>query len=153
MPCEIWHLIAHFKSPYCVITKVRCDFVAWCLPLCQLKHLTHLVLRPGPRLNIKTVFPGMGIPMLKKGRSWDYLIFNMKNPITARRHFYIQTPPEYFIKINTITADALAHCTARSSPFMVRKLWIWRTCVIQCWTTVQYTIILMVPQIMHHANG
>ena len=30
----------------------------------------------GPQLNIKTVFPGMEIPMLKIRRSWDYLVFN-----------------------------------------------------------------------------
>ena len=28
-------------------------------------------------LNKKTVFPGIGIPMLKISRSWDRLIFNM----------------------------------------------------------------------------
>ena len=33
------------------------------------------------RLNIKTVFPDMGIPMLKIRGSWDHLIFNMEIPI------------------------------------------------------------------------
>ena len=32
---------------------------------------------PGPRVNIKKVFPSMGIPMLKKRRPWGRLIFNM----------------------------------------------------------------------------
>ena len=32
---------------------------------------------PGPRLNIKTVLPSMGIPMLKLRWPWDRLIFNM----------------------------------------------------------------------------
>ena len=35
----------------------------------------------GPRLNIKTVFPGMGIPMLKIRWSGDRFIFNMGIPI------------------------------------------------------------------------
>ena len=48
---------------------------------------------PGLRLNIKTVFPGMRIPMLKTRRSRDRLIFNIGIPILARRHLYIETPP------------------------------------------------------------
>ena len=53
--------------------------------------------QPGPRLNIKTVFPGMGIPMLKIRRSWDRLIFNMGMPIPVRRYLDIEThsPPEH----------------------------------------------------------
>ena len=47
---------------------------------------------PGPRCNIKTVFPGMGIPMLMIRRSRDRLIFNMVIPILVR-HLYVQTPP------------------------------------------------------------
>ena len=49
--------------------------------------------RPGPSLNIKTVFPGYGIPMLKIRRSQDRLIFNMGIPILVRRHLYIDTAP------------------------------------------------------------
>ena len=45
----------------------------------------------GPRLNIKTVFPGMGIPMLKIS-----LIFNIGIPTLVRRHPYIETRPLIF---------------------------------------------------------
>ena len=48
---------------------------------------------PGSRLNIKTVFPGMGIPMLKITRSRDRPIFNMGIPLLVRRHLYIETVP------------------------------------------------------------
>ena len=48
---------------------------------------------PGSHLNIKTVFPGMGIPMLKIRRSWYRLIFNMGIPILVRRHLDIEMPP------------------------------------------------------------
>ena len=48
---------------------------------------------PGPHLNIKTVFPRYGIPMLKIRWSRDRLIFNMGIPILVRRHLYIETPP------------------------------------------------------------
>ena len=56
-------------------------------------------LQPGPRLNIKTVFPGMGIPMLKIRWSWDHLIFNMGIPILARWHLYIETAPWSLIHV------------------------------------------------------
>ena len=46
---------------------------------------------PGPRLNTKTVFPGIRIPMLKIRRPRDRLIFNMGIPKLARRHLYIET--------------------------------------------------------------
>ena len=47
----------------------------------------------GPCLNIKTVFPGMGIPMLKIRLSHDHLIFNMVIPILVRWHHYIEMDP------------------------------------------------------------
>ena len=50
----------------------------------------------GPRLNIKTVFPGMGIPMLKIRRSQDRLIFNMGVPILVRQHLYVEIVPRFF---------------------------------------------------------
>ena len=50
----------------------------------------------GPHLNIKTVFPGMGIPMLKIRRSRDRIIFNMAIPILVRQHLYIDMAPRSF---------------------------------------------------------
>ena len=50
-------------------------------------------LSPGPRINIETVFPGMGFPMLKIRRSRNRLIFNMGIPMLVRRHLYIGTAP------------------------------------------------------------
>ena len=44
----------------------------------------------GPPLNIKTIFPGIGIPMLKIRGSKDRLIFNMGIPLPARRYCYIE---------------------------------------------------------------
>ena len=51
----------------------------------------YLLSLPGPHLNIKTVFPGMGIPMLKIRRSRDRLIFNIRLLILIRRHLCIDT--------------------------------------------------------------
>ena len=55
--------------------------------LCEL-HAQWRGLPAGPCLNIKTIFPRIGIPMLKIRRSWDRLIFNMGIPIQVRRHHY-----------------------------------------------------------------
>ena len=45
---------------------------------------------PVPRLNIKWVFPDMGISMLKIRRSRDRIVFNMGISILVRRHLYIE---------------------------------------------------------------
>ena len=42
---------------------------------------------------ISTVFPSMGIPMLKMRRSRDHLIFNMGIPILVRWHLDIESAP------------------------------------------------------------
>ena len=46
----------------------------------------------GPRLNIKIVFLGMGIPMLKIRRSRDRLIFNMGVPMLVGHILYWDSP-------------------------------------------------------------
>ena len=48
---------------------------------------------PGPRLNTKTVFPGLGIPMLKIRRPLGRLIFNMGIAIPGKTVFLIETAP------------------------------------------------------------
>ena len=48
-------------------------------------RLTHVnKLRPGPRLNINTVCPGMEISIIKIKRSWDRLIFIREIHIPVR---------------------------------------------------------------------
>ena len=46
---------------------------------------------PGPRRNMKTAFPGMGISIIKISRSHNYLIFKIGTPILIRRRLYIET--------------------------------------------------------------
>ena len=58
----------------------------------QLSHF-HFNKRPGPRLNIKTVFWGVGISIIKIRRALDSLIFTMGIPMLVRRHIYIETGP------------------------------------------------------------
>ena len=53
-------------------------------------------VRPGSEpvcFNIKTVFPCMGIPMLKIRWLQNRLIFNMGIPILVRWHLYIEITP------------------------------------------------------------
>ena len=57
----------------------------------KVTNCVHLA-RPGPRPNIKTVFPGIGIRMLKIRRSWHRLIFNMVIHILVRLHFSRRPP-------------------------------------------------------------
>ena len=45
---------------------------------------------PEPCLHIQTVFPGIGIPIVKMRRS-GRLLFLIKIPRVVRRHVYIQT--------------------------------------------------------------
>ena len=59
----------------------------------EVDYICESELQPGPRLNIKTLFPGMGISMLKLRRSRDRLIFNTEIPIPVRRYLYIETGP------------------------------------------------------------
>ena len=50
-------------------------------------------LAPGLWLNIKTVFPSMGIAMLKIRQLQDHLIFNLGIPILLRQHLYFELAP------------------------------------------------------------
>ena len=60
------------------------------------KHST-----PVSHFNMKTIFPGMGIFMLKIKQAWDCLIFNMVIPILVRWHFYIETAPIFPFNMTT----------------------------------------------------
>ena len=96
--CQISERLEKFKLR---ISRLR-DFTRSCG-----KTSYRLVSRgPGPHLNINTVFPVMGIPMLKVRRSWDRLIFNMGIPILVRRHLYIETGPRW---VTTWSAEVLNH--------------------------------------------
>ena len=74
---------------------VQCKFPQL---LCHWKHILgtskQRTIPPGPCLNIKTVFLGMRIPMLKIRWSRDRLIFNIGIPILVKQYLYIETTPE-----------------------------------------------------------
>ena len=74
----------------------------------------------GPRVNIKTTFPGMGIPMLKITRSWDRLIFNMGIPILVRWHLYI----EMGYKCSTWTPIWIHGIFCKAEVFLMGPQWI-----------------------------
>ena len=55
-------------------------------------------IEPGPRLNIKTVFSGIRISIIKKRRSWHSFTFIMSVPILIKRHLYIEKSTILFHK-------------------------------------------------------
>ena len=61
--------------------------------------MAELCWLPGPRLNIKTIFPNMGISMLKIRWSQDCLIFNMGIPTLVRRHLNNEMDPWLWLNI------------------------------------------------------
>ena len=86
---EGWPVIQRFLfcNRFCFAT----DHVLFCNRSCR-SSSHYWEYYPGPRLNIKTVFPKYGISMLKIRLSQDRLIFNMGIHM-ARRHLYIETAP------------------------------------------------------------
>ena len=80
-----------------------CPGVHWCLG----PHWAEVLAWVGPHplmnrswqprghFNIKTVFPGIGIPIIKIRRSWDRLIFIMRIPILVTWHFCTATAPRH----------------------------------------------------------
>ena len=61
--------------------------------------MAELCWLPGPRLNIKTIFPSMGISMLKIRWSQDCLIFNMGIRTLVRRHLNNEMDPWLWLNI------------------------------------------------------
>ena len=71
------------------ITKINCTWHVEVEPH-QVRGLPK-TSRPGPRLIINTVFPGVGISIIKIRGSWHRLVFIMGIPILVRLHLYIKT--------------------------------------------------------------
>ena len=71
-----------------VLTK---DLNYWCSRECKAKKSR----TPYRSINIKTVFPGIRVSIMKIKRSWDRLIFIMGISLLVRRHIYIETIPRW----------------------------------------------------------
>ena len=57
-------------------------------------YITFTWSHSGPSLNIKTIFPGMVISIIKIRRSrYRLKLYHIGNPILVRRHLYIETVP------------------------------------------------------------
>ena len=61
---------------------------------------------PGPRLNIKTVFPGIGLHYKDETIVIPSYLYN-EIPVRVRRHLYIETPPPP--PYMTLVQDPLAY--------------------------------------------
>ena len=76
----------------------------------------------GLRLNINTVFPCMGIPLLKIRRSRNRLIFNMEIPIQVRWHIYVDTAPEALLSFVHEWIDIYAMSTIDTAQSLMEYL-------------------------------
>ena len=68
------------------------------LPLSYFVHYhvikDHVIMAlTGPWFNIKIVFPGMGISIIKIERLWDRLVFIVGIRILVRQHLYVELVP------------------------------------------------------------
>ena len=79
--------------------------------------------QPGPRLNIKTIFPVMGTPMLKIRRSRDCLNFNMGIPKLVRRRLYIETAPRYHVPFGGRGFLPRLRASRSRAAFFLRMAW------------------------------
>ena len=66
---------------------------AWMLPSFESGVCFIAIVMLDHRLNIKTVFPGLWIPVLKIRRAWDLRIITMWFPMLIRRRLYIEMFP------------------------------------------------------------
>ena len=74
------------------------------------------ICEPGPRLNIKTVFPRYGIPMLKIRRSRDRFFFTMGIPILVK-HIYTETV-SCFLNKSYAKKDRIAFFKRNADPLV-----------------------------------
>ena len=84
-------LLNHEDKIHVLPQLLQCCMQLLCFVYIYIYPGMHFKRQPGPCLNIKTVFPSMGIPMLKTKRWYDRLIFNMGIPFLVRWHLCIET--------------------------------------------------------------
>ena len=110
--------------------------------------------QPGPRLNIKTVFPGIGISMLKIRQLQDCLIFNMGIPILVKQHLYIEMAPRMWLCSSWIHnggsgsfQEAWEFIILQSKPFIVHndmnRVSLLRIWIIQGFVSVIKLLVTM----------
>ena len=63
---------------------------------------------PEGRLNIRTLIPAMGIPMLKIRRSRDRLVFTMGIPIAGMSFFILRRSPGLLANLGSTKTTALS---------------------------------------------
>ena len=103
------------------------------------------LLRPGPRLNIKTVFPRYAIPTLKITRSWDRPTFNTGIHILVTRHLYIETPrvsrtlPPITLNVQNI----IGKTRRKSTKIHINLIFEWRLYdrYWWCWKLITFRVL------------
>ena len=114
----------------CLIDAHPCALVIWARDM-QWHPVTLLLQAPGACFNMKIIFPGIGILIIKIRQWHDHLTSILGIPILVRWYFYIGTDPRwqsiwYFfllflnypktrIKIKTPADTPFSHCCMKSS--------------------------------------
>ena len=79
---------------------------------------------PGPCLNIKIVFPGMVISIIKVRWSWDSCIFKMGVPIPVRKHLLYWDSPQVPSLQNQAVKDYLPWGLSVQASYRCRWTWL-----------------------------
>ena len=115
--------------------------MAWCLTA-QSRYLDHCWPRSmspaGPRLNIKIVFPGMGIHMLKIRRPVGRLIFNMGIAIPSKTVFLIETAPWSKCAYSICCSNVTSRHSCRTSLFLL--IWLPKAIQTYHWWKPQFKV-------------
>ena len=87
-----------------------------------------VVIRPGVGFNIKTVFLGIMIPVMKIRRLWDCLIFIMGIHILVRQLLYIETIPLYRIQYKGCFTSIIGNPNVEIIRIHYTLIWYINTC-------------------------
>ena len=84
-------------------------------------------------LNIKTVFPYLGIPMFKIRRSRDRLIFNIGDPYTGKTTFFIlRRPPKRLSPRKGNHQERRNHRDVEHSTFLMQNYYFGNNMILYC---------------------
>ena len=91
----VFNLQRLFEMPFLLI-----KYLNFLSSFFEVEWVSHNLLQWWPgcdtlkaHFNIRNIFPGLGIPILKKKWSWDCLSFVMEIPMLVRQHLYTEMIP------------------------------------------------------------
>ena len=82
--------VAHEFPPLILTLRKKTKFESWIFNESIKSRFNSI---SGSHFNMKTIFPCIGLLIIKIRRSWDHLIFIMGIPILVRQHLYTEIAP------------------------------------------------------------